>query len=236
MTPDMPWPKWEIWKKQHMNTTNEKTKTREFLVPVEGIEGKETATVRVAGTAEAPMFCAADVCEVLSIANSRDALNALDEDEKGVALTDTPGGMQQMQHVTESGLYHLIFKSRKAAAKRFRRWVTDEVLPEIRRTGTYELGGNGSTVLLTMPEWLGMMEVDPRAQVDTAELLMCRVEKACRLMRFQAASFREADGFQRLPLPVLQMAAGLLERDMSSEVNRKFFETIPRLAAGNHTR
>lgn len=202
-------------------------KTREFLFPVEGIEGNETATVRVAGTADAPMFCATDVCAVLSIANSRDALNALDEDEKGVALTDTPGGRQQMLHVTESGLYHLIFKSRKAAAKRFRRWVTDEVLPEIRRTGGYDLGG---MVMLSMPEWLNLMGVDPRGQVDQAELLTCRVEKAARLMRYQTASFREADGFQRLPLPVLQMAAGLLERDMQADVNRKFFETVPRLA------
>lgn len=209
-------------------------KTREFLFPVEGIEGKETATVRVVGTPESPMFVAADVCAVLEIANSRDAIAALDDDEKGVALTDTPGGRQQMQAVTESGLYHLIFKSRKAAAKRFRRWVTDEVLPEIRRTGTYELAGNGSTVLLTMPEWLAMMEVDPRSQVDQAELLTSRVEKAARLMRYQTASFREADGFQRIPLPVLSLAAGLLERDMHAPVNRKFFETIPRLATGGH--
>lgn len=211
-------------------------KTREFLFPVEGIEGKEAATVRVTGTAEAPLFCAVDVCAVLEIVNSRDALKALDEDEKGVALTDTPGGKQQLLHITESGLYHLIFKSRKAAAKRFRRWVTDEVLPEIRRTGHYELSGNGSLVLLTMPEWLTMMEVDPRAQVDHAELLTCRVEKAARLMRYQTASYREADGFQRIPLPVLQMAAGLLERDLHSKTNQSFFETIPRLATGNYAR
>lgn len=214
--------------------TGEVQKTREFLFPVEGIEGKEAATVRVAGTPEQPLFCAADVCDILSISNSRDALSALDEDEKGVALTDTPGGRQQMLHVTESGLYHLIFKSRKAAAKRFRRWVTDEVLPEIRRTGGYDL--SAGSMMLSMPEWLLMMGVDPRDQVDQAELLTCRVEKAAKLMRYQTASFREADGFQRIPLPVLQMAAGLLERDMRAPVNRKFFETAPRLASAEYAR
>lgn len=202
--------------------------TREFLFPVEGIEGKENATVRVAGTAEHPLFVAADVCAVLDLQNVSKALEGLDEDEKGVTLSDTPGGRQQMLCVSEGGLYHLIFKSRKAAAKRFRRWVTDEVLPEIRRTGGYELA---APIHLTIPEWLAAMGVDPRSQVNEAELLTCRVDKAARLMRYQGASFREADGFQRLPLPVLQMAAGLLERDMNAPVNRQFFETMPRLAA-----
>lgn len=94
--------------------------------------------VRVAGNIEKPLFCAQDVCAVLGIANSRDALEALDADEKDeVGLTDTIGRKQQMLHVTESGLYALIFKSRKAEAKRFRKWVTSEVLPEIRKNGFF---------------------------------------------------------------------------------------------------
>jgi len=97
--------------------------------------------VRIAGTEQAPLFCAADVCAVLGIANSRDAVDSLDEDETAsVALADTSNSTRNtitMQMVTESGLYHLIFKSRKDEAKRFRRWVTEEVLPEIRQTGAY---------------------------------------------------------------------------------------------------
>lgn len=93
--------------------------------------------MRVVGPPENPLFVAADVCAVLDIKNSRDAYEALDADEKGVALTDTPGGKQKVHVVTESGLYHLIFKSRKESAKRFRRWVTEEVLPSIRKEGFY---------------------------------------------------------------------------------------------------
>lgn len=93
--------------------------------------------VRVVGTPENPLFVAADVCAALDIKNNRDAVEALDDDEKGIALTDTPSGKQQMVVITESGLYHLIFKSRKEAAIRFRRWVTQEVLPEIRKNGSY---------------------------------------------------------------------------------------------------
>lgn len=83
------------------------------------------------------LFVGKDVCDVLEIKNSRDALGRLDEDEKGVVLIDTPGGKQQMLCVNEAGLYSLILTSRKPEAKQFKRWITHEVLPTIRRTGGY---------------------------------------------------------------------------------------------------
>ena len=82
-------------------------------------------------------WVAKDVCKILGIANHRDALSSLEPDEKGVGTTDTLGGQQQVHLVNESGLYALIFKSRKEEAKRFRKWVTSEVLPSIRKTGSY---------------------------------------------------------------------------------------------------
>ena len=84
-----------------------------------------------------PWFVAADVCHCLAIANPRDALTRLDDDEKGVGSTDTPGGRQSMTTVNESGLYSLILGSRKPEARAFKRWVTHEVLPSIRQTGSY---------------------------------------------------------------------------------------------------
>ncbi|MCY9511319.1 Bro-N domain-containing protein, partial [Paenibacillus larvae] len=86
-----------------------------------------------------PWWVAKDVCDVLEIRNSRDALGRLDDDEKGVVLTDTLGGAQQLQVVNESGLYSLVLSSRKPESKKFKRWVTHEVLPAIRQTGTYSL-------------------------------------------------------------------------------------------------
>jgi anti-repressor protein len=67
-----------------------------------------------------PWFVAADVCEALTISNNRDALSRLDDDEKGVANTDAPGGQQEMTVINESGLYRLILTSRKPEAKRFK--------------------------------------------------------------------------------------------------------------------
>lgn len=84
-----------------------------------------------------PWFVAADVCRVLEHSNARQMIAGLDEDEKGVSNADTPGGVQKLNIISESGLYALVLKSRKAEAKKFRKWVTSVVLPEIRRTGAY---------------------------------------------------------------------------------------------------
>lgn len=84
-----------------------------------------------------PWFVAKDLCEILDISNSRDAFASLDDGEKGVVTADTPGGPQNLSAVSESGLYSLIFRSRKPEARDFRRWVTAEVIPSIRKHGAY---------------------------------------------------------------------------------------------------
>jgi len=95
--------------------------------------------IRVVTKDGQPWWVAKDVCEVLEIKNNRDALARLDEDEKGVDSTDTLGGAQQVQVVNEPGLYSLILGSRKPEAKQFKRWITHEVIPTIRKTGAYSL-------------------------------------------------------------------------------------------------
>lgn len=77
------------------------------------------------------------MCDVLEIGNSSQALSYLDPDERGLITNETPSGRQDMAVVTESGLYALIFKSRKPEAKRFAKWVRAEVLPSIRKHGAY---------------------------------------------------------------------------------------------------
>jgi prophage antirepressor-like protein len=93
--------------------------------------------VRTAGTADAPLFCASDVCDVLGISNSRDACARLDQDEVELVSVQHATGGKQAAFVTESGLFSLILGSRKPEAKAFKRWVTGEVLPEIRKRGYY---------------------------------------------------------------------------------------------------
>lgn len=98
------------------------------------------APIRVQVINQEPWFVAKDVCDALTLENSRKATASLDDDEKGVSPIVTPSGTQQMTIVNESGLYNLIFQSRKPEAKAFRKWVTSEVLPAIRKTGRYEPG------------------------------------------------------------------------------------------------
>lgn len=87
-----------------------------------------------------PWFVAVDVCKALEIKNNRDALGRLDDDEKGVVSTDTLGGEQEVGVVNESGLYTLVLGSRKPEAKAFKRWITHDVIPAIRKTGGYIQG------------------------------------------------------------------------------------------------
>lgn len=103
---------------------------------------QESHPVRVVMVDGNPWFVAKDVCDALSLVNSRKALMSLDEDEKGVTLSDTPGGEQKLNIIAESGLYTLILRCRDAVkqgttAWRFRKWVTNEVLPAIRKNGEY---------------------------------------------------------------------------------------------------
>lgn len=100
-------------------------------------ENKDFGKVRTVTLNGAPWFVAADVCRALDIANSRDAVKRLDDDERGVVSTDTLGGVQEMTVVNESGLYSIVLGSRKPEAKQFKRWITHEVIPTIRKTGGY---------------------------------------------------------------------------------------------------
>ena len=107
----------------------------------------ESHSIRTIAIKNEPWFVAVDVCNALNIANSRDALLKLDEDEKTtVGLTDSQAGngAQSLSLVSESGMYTLILRCRDAVKKgsvphRFRKWVTAEVLPQIRRTGKYQV-------------------------------------------------------------------------------------------------
>jgi prophage antirepressor-like protein len=97
----------------------------------------ESFEVRFVGTADDPWWVAADVCAVLEINISQ--TRRLDDDEKGLRSVQTLGGNQEMLCINESGLYSLILGSRKPQAKRFKKWVTGEVIPSIRKTGSYSL-------------------------------------------------------------------------------------------------
>ncbi|MGM9774477.1 MAG: Bro-N domain-containing protein [Candidatus Egerieousia sp.] len=115
--------------------------------------------IRTAVISGEPFFVAKDVCSILDISNNRDAIIDLDDDEKLMSVIPTPGQKRQVWLVNESGLYHLIFQSRKPEAKMFRKWVTAEVLPALRKTGTYAAPENVAQKLNCFNDYLDMRHI-----------------------------------------------------------------------------
>lgn len=143
----------------------------------------ENVSVRTKVIDGEPWFVAKDVCMMLGIQNSRDTLaKVLDDDEAGVATiyTRSSNGVEQNREVgiiNESGLYHLIFISRKPEAKSIRRWVTGTVLPSIRRTGSYSVSGERpeSTKRLPLPKfrpYFGQWKENVKPYISRAELCL----------------------------------------------------------------
>lgn len=98
---------------------------------------KPVRSVHVDGN---PWFVGKDVCGVLDIRDHGQAIERLDEDERGGCIVPTPRGEQEMIIISEPGVYRLVFTSRKPEAEQFKRWLAHEVLPQLRRTGKYAPG------------------------------------------------------------------------------------------------
>jgi prophage antirepressor-like protein len=178
-------------------------------------------SVRIITQNNEPWFVAADVCSVLEISNSRDALRSLDDDEKGVGNADTLGGNQKLNIVNESGLYALIFKSRKPVAKKFRKWVTNEVLPAIRQTGQYQQAQSRQTYQrISSSQYHQLISAVRQActgwcfvgdQAETAIRNRIRIE--CRIHRLQ-------------DLPAADLPKALQIAQQAAETNNQFLGFI----------
>jgi len=153
-----------------------------------------------------PWWVAKDVCEALSIANSRDALSRLDDDEKDdVVLTDAIGRPQNTAVVNESGLYALIFNSRKPEAKAFQKWVTSEVLPSIRKTGSYghkpqlEFDPNDLGHVQSILAALSVQSIQDKATIEALEVKTAKITTRVIAAKAKlAAQTPVVDAYKRL--------------------------------------
>jgi anti-repressor protein len=140
----------------------------EFMSNIFQYEGKQFRTVIQDGE---PWFVANDVCEILDFANPSETLKRLDEDEvNSTEVIDTLGRKQNTNVVNEAGLYSLVLGSRKPEAKQFKRWVTHEVLPAIRKHGAY-----------MTPEALEKVLLNPDTIIQLAQTLKSEQEKSRQL-------------------------------------------------------
>lgn len=108
---------------------------------VQIFESEEFGSVRTIMVCGELVFVANDIAKILGYSNPRDAINKhVDDEDKGVAECDTPGGVQRLAVINESGMYSLVLSSKLPNAKKFKRWITSEVIPSIRKNGGYIAG------------------------------------------------------------------------------------------------
>lgn len=149
-----------------------------------------------------PWFIGRDACAVLAIAKPETSLALLDEDEKDTHTVGTPGGPQAVTVINESGLYSLILRSRRPEAKAFKRWITHDVLPAIRKTGQY--GALDSNPRHEIPQNFAealRLAADEHEARTLAEAKVAELEPKAE----QADHFRSADGL----IPVADFANSL---------------------------
>lgn len=134
-------------------------------------EKEEFGEIRVAGTSEEPLFCLADICRIMDIRNVSDCKSRLDQ--KGIVLTDTPtnGGIQPLIYINEKNLYKVIMRSDKPQAEPFQDWVCGEVLPSIRKTGSYSTETKlPKTYLEALKELVVVVEVNEMLTLENKEM------------------------------------------------------------------
>lgn len=144
--------------------------------------------IRVAENEGAHLFIAKDVCDFLELTNVSQTISYLDEDEKGIISNDTPGGYQNMLGINESGLYSLILRSRKPEAKAFKKWITSEVIPSIRKHGAYLTNKKVEEVLLSPDTIIQLAQTikEERAAKEGAQLLLAQAEQQVAIYKPKA--------------------------------------------------
>lgn len=140
----------------------------ENKIQVWNYESSEIRTIEKDGE---PWFVGKDVATVLGYSNPRDAINKrVDDEDKGVAKCDTLGGIQDLTIINESGLYSLVLSSKLPSAKKFKRWVTNEVLPSIRKHGAY-MTEQTLERALTSPDFLIELATQLKAEQEQRKRL-----------------------------------------------------------------
>lgn len=156
--------------------------------------GRQVRAITIDGD---PWFVAVDVCKILDHSNHRMAVAGLDADEKGVSTTDTPGGPQSTIIVSEAGLYALVMRSRRPEAKAFSRWVRHEVLPSIRRTGSY--GAPQAAIPQTYADALQLAADQARmidrqaSEIETAQAKVAELEPRTAATATATRAYSTAD-------------------------------------------
>lgn len=166
---------------------------------VQVFKNEQFGSVRTIEINDEPWFVASDIAKILEYRDAFNMVRILDDDEKDAHLVSTLGGNQKVSIISESGLYHAILGSKKPAAKDFRKWVTSEILPSIRKTGSFSIN-----VPKTFSEAL-RLAADQQEQIEKQKLQLIeqqpKVEFADAIISDKKSTFDMAGVAQELHLP-----------------------------------
>ena len=149
-------------------------------------KGQQVRTVR--DEQGEPLFVAADIARVLQYSATAAMTRSLDDDERGVQILHTPSGDQEMTVITEAGLYSAILRSRVEGAREFKRWITHEVLPSIRRHGMYATEQTVETMLSDPDTAIRLLETIKEERAARLELEAQRKADAPKVLFADAVS------------------------------------------------
>lgn len=206
--------------------------------PVKIFENEQFGEIRVAGTSDEPLFCLLDVCKVLDLGNTSQVKSRLTDDViTNEVISDSIGRQQEMMFVNEDGLYDVILDSRKPQAKLFRKWVTKEVLPSIRKTGSYSIEQQlPKTYLEALKALVAAEEEKERLALENAEKQRKIEEQTPKVQYFDnlvernlLTNFRDTAkeiGLKQNQLINLLLENGYLYRDQRNKL-KPYAEHVP---------
>ena len=165
-----------------------------------------------------PWFFTKDICDILNLGNPRSSVALLDADEKGVHIMDTPGGRQEVSIVSEPGMYSLVLKSRRPEAKEFKRWITHEVIPSIRKHGAYATPATIDNII-NDPDFGIRLLQELKAERDKSAELTAKIEADKPKVEFAEALETSTNS-----ITVKQLSVLLAQRGCDTGEKRLFNE------------
>lgn len=206
-----------------MNTNTQLT----IIATQNTLLGGEELKLNVFGSANRPLFFGKEVCKLLDIKNHRNAIGSLKPEHRGVHTMDTLGGQQKVSMVTESGLYKLVFKSRKPIAEQFQDWVCDEVLPSIRRHGRYELEQKYDTERLEYKQEIEALNNEIKELEEANDELIDRVkelESLPKILRGKQERVKVSERLVELDIITKEQLKSLLTMRLDEDGQRCSFD------------
>ena len=175
-------------------------------------ENAEFGQIRTVTINDEPWFVGKDVAEALGYAKPTDAVRKrVDEEDRGISKMETPSGTQDMTVINESGMYSLILGSKLPSAKKFKHWVTSEVLPSLRKTGSYEMPHKQNT-----DERLKVMKMNAQTRMAQTFLKLANVETLSSTYKnvLVSKASEVLAGEQIIPLPAIEQRKAYSAREL----------------------